>query len=403
MRVIETPNGKPVKHWTEGVQIETEVWEQLYQVARLPFVALPIAVMPDAHVGKGSTIGTVVATRGAVVPAAVGVDIGCGMTAFCTGLDQAALIGHERDIRKALEVAVPHGDNSWAITPPDAADAWEILKAEYGDLCAAYPAFARASKAPVQQLGTLGGGNHFLEISVDEPGFVWIVLHTGSRGVGNRIGQIFTRLAREAMDRWFVPLSNPDLAYLPAGTNEYTDFLQASAWACAYAGENRRLILHAAYDALLAAVGETRRYSIESMSLPETHIDCVHNFVAMEHHFSQDVLVTRKGATRARVNEYAVIPGAMGAPTYIVRGNGNPDSLMSCSHGAGRAMSRTKAKATLSVEDLERGTEGLECRKDASVLDEAPQAYKSIEAVMAAQADLVEIVHTLRAVVCVKG
>jgi Uncharacterized conserved protein len=403
--------GVPLKCWTAGVPFEDKAREQLERVARMPFIAAPIAVMPDVHVGKGSTVGSVIATSGAIIPAAVGVDIGCGMLAQRVKIDSSHLLGGDKAVlRAAIEKAVPHGRSddggsddcgAWKDPPELVKICWDRLKGEYDNvLVRKYPRLARG--AAVTQLGTLGTGNHFIEICLDEEGMGWIVIHSGSRGPGNRIGTDFTRLAREQAKRWFIELLDPDLAYFPEGTEVFDDYLRAVKWAQEYASFNRKVMMSRVLEPLIV-MGLSPDLPVVPDPVEDLCIDCRHNYVEMENHHGKNMLVTRKGAVRARKGDWGIIPGSMGARSFIVKGLGNPDSLQSCSHGAGRAMSRTEAKKRFTVADHVAATQGIECAKDESVLDETPGAYKDIEAVMHAQRDLVEIVHTLHQVVCVKG
>jgi len=248
----------------------------------------------------------------------------------------------------------------------------------------------------VRHLGTLGTGNHFIEVCLDEAGAVWVMLHSGSRGVGGRIGSHFIELAKLEMERWFIHLPDRDLAYLSEGSQYFNDYIEVVGWAQDFALVNRQLMMEATLGAISTALGRP-------VKTGATAVNCHHNYVSREHHFGKNVLVTRKGAVRAREGDLGIIPGSMGARSYIVRGKGNPDSFHSCSHGAGRAMSRTEAKKRFTLEEHAAATAGVECRKDSEVIDETPAAYKDIDAVMAAQVDLVDVVHTLKQVVCVKG
>jgi len=400
MKVIET-GGRPIFAWIEGVPVEDEAIEQLKRVAELPFVFRHVAAMPDVHAGAGSTIGTVFASTQAIVPAAVGVDIGCGMYAANLGFPVAEL----RDLpalRAEIERLIPMGRTNngregdrgaWGTVPVSVQTVWDTeLADEFSVICGVDADIARANT--MKHLGTLGTGNHFIEICGDESGTAWILLHSGSRGVGNRIGQHFTKLAQTLCEQWMVPLPHKDLAFLPRHTAEFDRYIRALEWAQRYAALNRQLMI----ESILAAIRTFR---------PETQIgqkiNCHHNYMAWENHFNTNVMVTRKGAVRARLGDSGVIPGNMGARSYIVKGLGNPLSFTSCSHGAGRRMSRTKAKATFTLEDHAKATAGVECRKDAEVLDETPAAYKDIDMVMAAQADLVEPIAILKQVLCCKG
>jgi tRNA-splicing ligase RtcB len=400
--IYET-DGVPIRAWVRGVQLEDGARHQLENVARLPVVFHHVAAMPDVHWGIGATVGSVIPTERAIIPAAVGVDIGCGMMAVETTLVANDLPDSLLPLRTAIEAAVPHGrsDNggrndrgAWRRgIPRGTAAAWEKLHADYSEIVDKHPRLGRGND--VNHLGTLGTGNHFIEVCLDERDHVWMMLHSGSRGVGNRVGTYFIELAKRDMRRELRNLPDKDLAYFKEGAKHFHDYVDAVDWAQRYARANRQLMM----DAVIAAA----RQEIRPFELGEVAVNCHHNYVAREHHYGRDVYVTRKGAVRAGMGELGIIPGSMGAKSYIVRGKGNPESYSSCSHGAGRAMSRQEAKRRFSVEDHARATEGVECRKDAEVIDETPMAYKSIDAVMAAQDDLVEVVHTLRQVVCVKG
>lgn len=403
-RLLEPKGGVPIKAWVRGVPFEEDARRQVENAARLPIVYKWVAVMPDVHTGIGATVGCVLPTVDAVIPAAVGVDIGCGMMAVKTTLGAGDLPDSLHGVRTAIEEAVPvgrtHGGGrgdrgAWGSPPPPAVGAWERLGPRFESLAERHPAVARAHH--VTHLGTLGTGNHFIEVCLDEGDGVWFLLHSGSRGVGNRIGSYFIALAKEEMHRLGVPLPDRDLAYLREGSRHFDDYVEAVGWAQEYALVNRRLMM----DAVVRAVGGVR--GIPPFSAGVVAVNCHHNYVARERHYGREVFVTRKGAVRAGLGDLGVIPGSMGARSYVVRGLGNVESFESCSHGAGRAMSRTEAKRRFSVTDHVRATEGVECRKDEDVLDETPMAYKPIDAVMAAQSDLVEVVHTLRQVVCVKG
>ncbi len=402
--------GAPIKAWIDGVPLEDSARKQLVNVASLPFIHHHVAVMPDVHWGMGATVGSVIPTKGAIIPAAVGVDIGCGMVAATTALTASDLPDNLSAIRSAIEKAVPHGrtnnggegDRGAWHNVPDSVVA-VMQDAAQGDLGARlklivdkHPKIAKASQRAPRHLGTLGTGNHFIELCLDETDTVWVMLHSGSRGIGNQIGQYFIERAKEDMRSWFINLPDQDLAYLAEGTQNFDDYVEAVEWAQNFALLNRSLMLQAAMRAIQVALG--RVFAWGSVA-----VNCHHNYVARENHFGANVWVTRKGAVRAREGDLGIIPGSMGARSYIVRGKGNPDSFNTCSHGAGRAMSRAEAKRRFTVADHEAATAGIECRKDVGVIDETPMAYKNIDAVMAAQADLVEIVHTLRQVVCVKG
>jgi tRNA-splicing ligase RtcB len=398
---IETA-GQPIKAWTVGVPFEAEAEAQLRRVAALPFIHKWVAVMPDVHAGIGATVGSVVATRGAIIPAAVGVDIGCGMMAIRTSLRAADLPDNLHALRCGIEAAVPHGrtDNggpgdrgAWHDLPADVAATWAELEADYTALADKSPKLGRGTS--VNHLGTLGTGNHFIEVCLDEADQVWFMLHSGSRGVGNRIGSFFIELAKKDMRTWMVNLPDENLAYLPEGTEHFADYWKAVSWAQRFAARNREL--------MMSSVVSAARAKLPPFELTDLAVNCHHNYVAREHHYGANVLVTRKGAVRAGEGDLGIIPGSMGAKSFIVRGKGNREAFCSCSHGAGRKMSRTAAKKAFTVKDHEEATKGIECRKDADVIDETPAAYKSIDDVMNAQRELVDIVHTLRQVVCVKG
>ena len=398
---IET-DGAPIKAWTKGVPIEDVAMAQLRNVASLPFIHKHVAVMPDVHWGMGATIGSVVATKGAIIPAAVGVDIGCGMMAVETTLNASDLPDNLKAVRTSIEAAVPHGrtDNgrandrgAWGDMPDRMVGRWHGLENHYKEITEKHPKALSYNNA--RHMGTLGTGNHFIEVCLDEGDAVWIMLHSGSRGCGNRIGTYFIQQAKKEMERWFVQLPDKDLAYLVEGSDLFQDYVEAVEWAQDFALENRRAMM----ESVLAAMLET----LPAFSLTEMAVNCHHNYIARENHFGANVWLTRKGAVRARKGDLGIIPGSMGTRSYIVRGKGNPDSFNTCSHGAGRAMSRGEARRRFTVADHEAATEGVECRKDADVIDETPAAYKNIETVMAAQADLVDIVHTLHQVICVKG
>jgi tRNA-splicing ligase RtcB len=402
--LMET-GGVPIKAWTRGVAMEDAAKRQLENVARLPIVFRHIAVMPDVHLGIGATVGSVVPTEKAIIPAAVGVDIGCGMMAVETTLGASQLPDTLGPLRTAIERAVPHGRTAnggrgdrgaWHDVPTATAGAWARLEPEYERLAAKHKRLGQGND--VNHLGTLGTGNHFIEVCLDERDRVWFMLHSGSRGVGNRIGTYFIELAKQDMKHHLKNLPDKDLAYLDEGTEHFADYVAAVGWAQRYATANRELMMQ---QVLAAARDES--LGLPPFALGELAVNCHHNYVEREHHFGRDVFVTRKGAVRAGPGDLGIIPGSMGAKSFIVRGKGEPESFCSCSHGAGRTMSRGEAKQRFSIEDHVKATAGIECRKDEGVIDETPMAYKPIDQVMAAQRDLVEIVHELRQVVCVKG
>jgi tRNA-splicing ligase RtcB len=400
---LSVEGGVPVKMWTRGVAVDPKARAQLSRAAQMPFVFRHVAVMPDVHVGIGATVGSVIPTKGAVIPAAVGVDIGCGMMAARTSLYASDLPDNLEEVRRAIEQAVPHGRDvgrgkrdkgSWGDPSPEITAAWGTLAERFKRITDKYPRLANTNN--LVHMGTLGTGNHFIELCLDEADQVWVMLHSGSRGVGNAIGSFFIELAKQDMRKWFINLPDEDLAYFPEGTDHFDDYVEAVGWAQDFAALNRRTMMVNTIRALRSVIAKPFDAELEA-------INCHHNYVQKENHFGQNVLVTRKGAVRAAEGVMGIIPGSMGAKSFIVRGRGNKESFDSCSHGAGRLMSRTEAKKTFTLADHVAATEGVECRKDEGVIDETPAAYKPIEAVMAAQADLVEIVHTLKQVVCVKG
>lgn len=386
----------PVLVYTD--EADTATLDQLEQVASLPIVFHHVAAMPDVHLGKGASVGAVIPTRGAIIPSAVGVDIGCGMTAARLDVDASDLPDNRRPLRQAIEAAVPVGQASHG---PDNAPtaAARPLEAGLQRILEAHPAIREMGRDMerkwVEQLGTLGGGNHFIELCLDEADRVWVMLHSGSRGIGNAIGRHFTELARTDAQARAIELPEPDLAWLTEGTPWFDDYVQAVDWAQRYARCNR--------EVMLANIVAALRRVLPAIDTTHEVIDCHHNYVAREQHYGESVWVTRKGAIRAGAGEPGIIPGSMGARSYIVRGHGGAEAFESCAHGAGRRMSRRQAKKQITLGDFRAQTRHVECRKDRSVLDEAPGAYKDIDGVMANQADLVDVVHTLRQVVCVKG
>jgi tRNA-splicing ligase RtcB (3'-phosphate/5'-hydroxy nucleic acid ligase) len=384
----------PIRLWAPAHEVETEALRQLKAVASLPWVAHHVAVMPDVHVGKGATVGSVIALRDAVAPAAVGVDIGCGMAAMKTNLRADDLPDGLRKLRVAIEAAVPvgrdsHREPAWSAAGGELAARGRSLLGRFDELEAAVR--GEAGRASLQ-LGSLGGGNHFIEICLDTEDAVWVMLHSGSRHIGARLAEFHMQRARKLAHNQ--ALADPDLAVFLAGTPAFAAYRRDLFWAQEYAALNRAVMLEQMKHVLR---GFWPRVSFE----PE--ISCHHNYVAEERHFEEELLVTRKGAIRAGQGELGIIPGSMGTKSYIVRGKGNPLSFESASHGAGRRMSRTQARKTFTLADLERQTQGVECRKDSGVIDEAPKAYKDIDRVMEQQSDLVEIVAELKQIVCVKG
>jgi tRNA-splicing ligase RtcB len=402
--LIQSENGVPIKAWTKGVAVEAVAEQQLRNVASMPFIYKWVAAMPDVHWGIGATVGSVIPTKGAIIPAAVGVDIGCGMMAVQTSLTANQLPDNLHAMRTAIEKAVPHGrtDNggredkgAWRELPKRQIGVWRQIEQRYKLITQKYPRLDRGND--VNHLGTLGTGNHFIEVCLDETERVWFMLHSGSRGVGNRIGTFFIEMAKNDMRQHIKNLPDKDLAYFEEGSEHFEDYVDAVSWAQEFALYNRKLMM----EQLIDAVSESGE--VPKFAPTEIAVNCHHNYVAREEHYSQKVFVTRKGAVRAGKGDMGIIPGSMGARSYIVRGLGSDESFHSCSHGAGRAMSRGEAKRRFSVADHIKATAGVECRKDSDVIDETPMAYKPIEDVMNAQKDLVEIAHTLRQVVCVKG
>ena len=396
IKQVITEGRLPVKIWTD--EVEPHARQQLVNLSTLPFIYRHVAAMPDVHSGIGATIGSVIATQNAIIPAAVGVDIGCGMIACRLSLEANDLsevllkkvydqinrdvpVGREqhKEERALTDYALPFGTQLQRMTEKHP----KLLKS-----------FGKSSDW-VRQMGSLGGGNHFIELCLDESNRIWVMLHSGSRGIGNAIGSYFIELARKDMERWMINPPDRDLAYFPEGTDHFDDYSEAVHWAQDYAYANRQAML----DLILAALAR----HLPAFQVTAEAVNCHHNYVTRENHYGENVWITRKGAIRARAGDLGIIPGSMGAKSFIVRGKGNPESFCSCSHGAGRKMSRTAAEKAFTTADLARQTEGVVCRKDKGVIDEIPGAYKDIDEVMTNQEDLVEVMHTLKQVVCVKG
>ena len=396
VQLVITDQRVPVKIWTNEVDERSR--QQLANIASMPFIHHHMAAMPDVHLGIGATVGSVIATHKAIIPAAVGVDIGCGMVAARLSLSANDL--DEKSLKKVFEqisrdVPVGRAQHADAKTLMDAVRPFElglkVLTDRHPELLKTFGKFSKW----MNQMGTLGGGNHFIEVCLDESNQVWVMLHSGSRGIGNAIADYFIKLARKDMERWMIHLPDRDLAYFPEGSAYFADYVEAVHWAQDYAFANRQAMLNLVLKGL--------EKHLPPFTVTTEAVNCHHNYVAKEHHYGVDVWVTRKGAIRAREGDLGIVPGSMGARSFIVRGKGNPESFCSSAHGAGRLMSRTEATKTFTEADLERQTAGVICRKDKGVVDEIPGAYKDIDVVMENQKDLTEILHTLKQVVCVKG
>ncbi|MCK5726385.1 MAG: RtcB family protein [Thiotrichaceae bacterium] len=386
----------PVKIFTDS--IDNNAIKQLNNIAQLPFIHHHIAVMPDVHIGKGATVGSVIPTKGAIIPAAVGVDIGCGMNAVRISLKAHDLPDSLRKARSSIEASIPVGFNMHKEHRVKASilngmdRPLDLILAKHPSLTKMMRNFHRTWG---RQLATLGGGNHFIELCIDESDDVWIMLHSGSRGIGNVMGRYFINLAQKDMGRQLGNLPDKDLAYFSEGAEHFDDYVEAVMWAQDYAMINRREMMRLVVSALQG--------QLPKFKATKEAINCHHNYVQQETHYGENVFITRKGAISAYHDELGIIPGSMGAKSFIVRGKGSKASLCSCSHGAGRKMSRAAAKRKFNRFDLEQMTQGIECRKDKGVVDEIPAAYKNIDKVMKDQQDLVDIVHTLKQVICVKG
>jgi tRNA-splicing ligase RtcB len=402
--VMDVESGVPVFLWNKGITIEPEAVQQLRNLAKMPFVFRHVAAMPDTHWGIGATVGSVFASEGAVIPAAVGVDIGCGMIAARVNRDRVAeLSGTDRaKIRAEIERRIPMGRTNnggkgdrgaWNAVPEDIAEIWRAqLAEEFAAISESNPQLAKGNTD--NHLGTLGTGNHFIEVQFDESDRLWIMLHSGSRGVGNRIGTYFIRKAKELAECHSISLPDKDLAFLPQGDPLYAQYIKALLWAQKFALVNRQIMLRRTLEAVRTVI-----FGAKILEEINTH----HNYARFEQHFGKNVLLTRKGAIKADAGDPGIIPGSMGTRSYIVRGLGSKYSFHSCSHGAGRAMSRTEAKKRFTLENHAKATEGVECRKDADVIDETPMAYKDIDQVIEAERDLVEVVHTLKQIITCKG
>lgn len=396
MRKVISDTKHPIKLWLSDIEDSAE--QQVRNLATLPFIFRHVAVMPDAHAGKGSTVGTVIATKGAIIPATVGVDIGCGMCAVELPFNIDQLGGDKKlsELRHSIERSVPVGHRGHEHVLDIQAEGMNDLGRPIADQYQTDDSLSKACK----QLGTLGGGNHFIEICKDEFNTAWVMLHSGSRNIGKMLADIHINKAKGLMLKYFIDLPDPDLAFLAQGTSEFAEYIKDLHWAQSYAKVNRDLMMKLILRQVSRHVyGEFK----DDKELTVFRVDCHHNYTQMENHFGRNVWVTRKGAVSARKGEFGIIPGSMGVKSFIVQGLGNAESFNSCSHGAGRRMSRTKARANFTVDDLIKQTANVECRKDDKVIDEIPGAYKDIEKVMNDQLDLVKPVHVLKQILCVKG
>lgn len=395
MKIIKSKN--LIKMWTDHVPVEEQALEQVMNISKMPFIYRHIAIMPDVHYGIGATVGSVIPTKGAIIPAAVGVDIGCGMMAAKTSLTSKDLPDNLHELRSLIEEAIPVGMSNFSTENVPWLNMIVFGSLPYGEIISKHPQI-KTKTHPAAQLGTLGSGNHFIEVCLDKSDSVWVMLHSGSRGVGNRIGTYFISKAKEEMEKYHISdyLPDKDLSYLVEKTALFDDYIQAMEFAQNYANWNRTVMM-----SLISGVFD--KFFKTDFTFNIEAINCHHNYTTRENHFGQNVWITRKGAVNASKGTLGIIPGSMGARSFIVRGLGNPESFNSCSHGAGRVMSRTQAKKLISIEEHIEDTKGVECRKDEDVIDETPKAYKNIEDVMKSQEDLVEIVYELKQILCVKG
>ncbi|KAF8818576.1 RtcB family protein [Rickettsia endosymbiont of Cardiosporidium cionae] len=403
---LDEDGASPIKMWTKGVFVDDKAKVQLINTAKMPFIYKWLAVMPDVHVGKGSTIGSVIPTINAIIPAAVGVDIGCGMMAIKTSLNASDLPDNLFLIRTAIEAAVPHGrsvykhtlnnidEGAWKNIPKNVENAWQELEYEFKLIVEVAPKISKTNN--INHLGTLGGGNHFIEICLDENSQIWIMLHSGSRGVGNAIGRYFIELAKKDAKDYIGSLPDKDLAYFSENTKNFNNYIFAVEWAQKFAHVNREIMMSNIIEVLRQTI--SKKFTTDLAV-----INCHHNYVTREIHYGNNVFVTRKGAVRAGKGDMGIIPGSMGAESFIVRGLGNQESFCSCSHGAGRIMSRTEAKKLISLDEHITAIQGVECKLDEGLIDETPNAYKDINKVMEAQSDLVEILYKLKQIICIKG
>ena len=388
---LEISTESPVLSWANH-ELKNDETKMAKNVASLPFVFKHVALMPDVHLGKGALVGSVIATKEAIIPAAVGGDIGCGMGAIKTPFKGDKLEGKLKKIRLDIEAAIPTGFNENKDLEK-AVTNWQNWR-DFKDL---HSGVQDLESKAMKQLGSLGGGNHFIEVCVDTENQVWLMLHSGSRNIGNKLAQYHISTAKNLAKMADANLPDKDLAHFVTGTPEFEAYWRDLQWAQEYARFNRDVMMSRFKKIIEKHLAGGKAFK------PLLVVNCHHNYSEKEVHFGEDVYVTRKGAVRADKEDYGIIPGSMGAKSYIVKGKGNVESFCSCSHGAGRLMSRTKAKKAYTLDDLIEQTKGVECRKDEGILDEIPGAYKPIEQVMENQSDLVEVVATLKQVLCVKG
>lgn len=401
MKVIKSKN--LIKMWTDHVPVEEQAMQQVMNMAQMPFIHKHIAIMPDVHYGIGAAVGSVIPTKSAIIPAAVGVDIGCGMIAYRTSLAANDLPENLSGLREIIEARIPVGFNQYTEDNrpfshifnryTEYLPSWKLHR-----LFETYPQIKQKKINYLLQLGTLGGGNHFIEICLDKLENVWFMIHSGSRGIGNRLGTFFIEKAKKEMEKYYIGeyLPDQDLSYLVEHTELFDDYIDAMNFAQHYAMKNREIMM----ETLIEAV---KSYLARDFLSDLRAINCHHNYTQKERHFGSNVWITRKGAVDASEGTFGIIPGSMGERSFIVRGLGNKESFNSCSHGAGRIMSRTEAKKIISLDQHVIDTKGVECRKDKDILDESPKAYKNIDDVMRSQEDLVEIVYELKQILCVKG
>lgn len=389
----------PVKIWAPLIEVEEHAVDQLRNISSLPFVFKHVAAMPDVHLGKGATVGSVLALKNAVIPAAVGVDIGCGMMALRLDIEPGLVLDKTHQIRASIERSIPVGfhKNKSASNSVQEWSGWKTVDDLNATKIHSRGATSLISNAALQ-MGTLGGGNHFIELCQDTNGAIWVMLHSGSRNIGKSLAEIHIANAKELMKRMFITLPDPDLAYYVSQTKEYDQYMYDLSWAQDYAARNRQEMMALIMKDISYAVGLGGAQIQTSMV-----VNCHHNYAEMENHYGENVLITRKGAVRARCGDLGIIPGSMGTKSYIVEGLGNEESFNSCSHGAGRRMSRTAARKAFTIEDLATQTMGVDCRKDDGVLDEIPGSYKDIDQVMENQKDLVKVIAQLKQFICIKG